>query len=744
MRSVRGIATALAFAGAAPSASAALPIQRSWTLEDILAVPEVKDVVLSADGRFTAYVLRTVNEAEDRPEFTLHVLALDDGTDRILAKAPWIDRLRAIPGRKTWSLLGDFGDGVQLYEIDNDGVTTPLIVNETTALVGSVDGAEYGFTETLPLHFGIISYDWSPDGRQLLYATLEARKARPEPMYGEAVTRVSARLRRAPPTFVHYFVKNEQGESIPIVSRPSSDRIARFLGALPLWGKNYFDYGLQGDDKGMPGVQRYRWRFTTRVSTPLPGDGGGSLWGRVTGPNGGELLVTDASAGRHLVERLPSSGARDGVIDYGATDVALSDPRSPGSWRAPDGAFTLAAVRLAADARYALLRVGRDGETALIGTEASLTHCTFRADALEGVCVQEGLTRSPHLVRVEALTGRVTPLISLSPRHEAITPLRAEKRQWTNRFGYRANGFILYPRGYRASQRYPAIVVTHDSDADERFAALDLQWNYPVQLFAERGYVVLLVNEPWSRQSPTLEQAYRSWNDCDGRVSPNELQRQIWLNGTETIRSLVEELTQQGLIDRDRLGIAGYSAGSQLVNVTVTQTSLFRAASSGDGAFLEPAAHRYNRCGYRAIYGGPPGDASTVDHYRALAPSWRGAFASTAILQQLAEPRAGAIDFHQALEAAHIPAELTLYPGETSASDETHIFHIPSNRRAAMEENLAWFDFWLRNRIPEVSPRLGDRIEQWQAMKLRWGNARHLPIVAPRIQPPPARGASAE
>lgn len=710
-------AAALALAGVAPAKPTAPPAQLTWTMADVLAVPEVKDVVLSADGRFAVYVLRTNNEAEDRPEFTLHLLSIGDGTDRILAKAPWIDRVRAIPGRSTWSVLADFGRGVQLYEIGNDAAVKPVIVNETLALVGSVDGAEYGFTETLPLRFGVISYDWSPDGRQLLYATLETG-AKLEPIHGETVTRLSARLRRAPPSSVHYFVRNEQGDTIPLVSRPSGDRVARFLGALPVWGNDYLDYGLQGDDKGMPSVHRYRWHFTTRVSTPLPEDDSGNFWGRVTGPRGGELTVTGASVGRHLVERLPGSG--DAVIDYGPTEAALSDPRSPGSWRAPDGAFTIAAVRLADEARYALLRLGRDGKTTLIGTNESLTHCTFRPDALEGVCVHEGLARPPRLIRVEALSGRITPLASLSPHHEAITPLRVEKRQWTNSFGYKANGFILYPRGYRAGQRYPAIVVTHDGDADQRFAAPDLQWNYPVQLFAERGYVVLLVNEPWSRQRPELEQAWRSLNDCDGRVSPAEIQRLIWLNGAETIHSLVEDLARQGLIDRDRLGIAGYSAGSQLVNVTVTQTSLFRAASSGDGAFLEPAAHRYNRCGYRAIYGGPPGDPAAFEQYRALAPSYRAAHSSAAMLQQLAEPRAGAIDFHQALESAGIPAELTLYPGETLASDETHIFHIPSNRRAAIEENLAWFDFWLLDRVPDGSPALRKRTEQWQIMKDRW------------------------
>src|SRR3546814_6873241 len=68
------------------------------------------------------------------------------------------------------------------------------------------------------------------------------------------------------------------------------------------------------------------------------------------------------------------------------------------------------------------------------------------------------------------------------------------------------------------------------------------------------------------------------------------------------------------------------------------------------------------------------------------------------VLQQMASPFAGAIDFYAALREAKVPAQISLYPGETTATDETHLFHIPSNRLRAMQENLAWFDFWLRDR----------------------------------------------
>lgn len=63
----------------------------------------------------------------------------------------------------------------------------------------------------------------------------------------------------------------------------------------------------------------------------------------------------------------------------------------------------------------------------------------------------------------------------------------------------------------------------------------------------------------------------------------------------------------------------------------------------------------------------------------------------------MAEPRAGAVDFYQSLRDAGVPAQITLYPGRSEASDETHVFHIPANRMTAMRENLCWFDFWLRH-----------------------------------------------
>lgn len=118
----------------------------------------------------------------------------------------------------------------------------------------------------------------------------------------------------------------------------------------------------------------------------------------------------------------------------------------------------------------------------------------------------------------------------------------------------------MWPRNYVRGRRYPAIVITHGSDADERFARPDLQWNYPAQVFAERGYVVLLIDDPSPSDSARLSAAYAQWSGGTGPSSPADLQRLLWLNGVYTFDGVVDDLVKSGVIDSTRVGIAGFSS----------------------------------------------------------------------------------------------------------------------------------------------------------------------------------------
>src|SRR3546814_17396446 len=126
----------------------------------------------------------------------------------------------------------------------------------------------------------------------------------------------------------------------------------------------------------------------------------------------------------------------------------------------------------------------------------------------------------PRLVRVDLARGGIEPIVTISPRHNEIAPLQVRARTWINRDGYKATGYIIYPRDFRAGTSYPAIVITHGFDADERFAKAENQWNYPAQLFAERGYVVLLINDPLPYRSEERRVGKECVSTCRSRWSP--------------------------------------------------------------------------------------------------------------------------------------------------------------------------------------------------------------------------------
>lgn len=325
------------------------------------------------------------------------------------------------------------------------------------------------------------------------------------------------------------------------------------------------------------------------------------------------------------------------------------------------------------------------------------------------------MSRSPRLVRVNLDTNEIADLGPISPRHEEIAPLQAIARTFVSRDGYKVSGYIVLPRGHRAGDRHPAIIVTHGNDADDRFAEPANQWNYPVQLLAERGYVVLLLNDPSPNQSQDLREAMGAWLRGKGPPDPETVQQRLWLTGVHSFEDAVTELAAEGLIDPARVGIAGYSRGSQMVNVTVTNSKMFRAASSGDGGFLEPAGYATGRSSYDAIYGGAP-LSDNIERWRRFAPSLNAGKVCAAVLQQVASASPSQIELFEALRAAGVATQISYYPGATAASDETHLFYLTSNRLFAMRENIAWFDYWLLGKR-DVDAPFADHVASWDRLK---------------------------
>lgn len=700
-------AALLAAAALSPVVMAGESKGRPWTLEDILTVPEVKGIALSGDGKLAIYAVEIADLAADKPRSHLRILDIATGRQQDIMSVDSAKSLRHIPGTTDWSALLDLGAGLQLYRITPDRVVQPLVVNPATVPVGKADMSFPIGGGVRPSSVGILDYDWSPDGSWLWYSQLRALPNAPRVRYDEEVRALQSRRRSTIDVEIDYFLRGPDGRRVLMLSRPSNDRMAIRGGGQILWRGDEVQFRVETPDGSAGGRFEMRaWNRLTQTMRTLGIERNLETVALLRGPRGGEIATKGLASRLELVETGPD-GKRH---SYGRVVFTVGDTRSSAFRASRDRNKVVLGTRDTKAARYGLAIVSENGVRRVDG-DHSLTHCTYDEALLFALCVEEGISVPPRLVTVDLRNAHIRNLASVSPRHDGIAPLTILPRVWTNRDGYEASGYVVYPRGYRNGKRYPAVIVTHGSDADDRFAKADFQWNYPVQLLAERGYVVLLINDPSPLQSNALMSAYKAWIRGSGPPDPKSLQRLLWIEGVHSFEDATEEMAAEGLVDRDRVGIAGYSRGSQLVNVAVTQSRLFRAASSGDGGYLEPAGYATSGSSYDAVYGGAP-LSDAIDSYRRFAPSLNANRVCAAVLQQVASASPSQIEMFEALRAAKAPTQISYYPGATAASDETHVFYLPSNRSLAMRENIAWFDYWLLGRNDAEAP-FPTQIEGW-------------------------------
>jgi len=351
---------------------------------------------------------------------------------------------------------------------------------------------------------------------------------------------------------------------------------------------------------------------------------------------------------------------------------------------------------------------------ALESVKENLSQCTFTKNPTYGVCVRESATTAPELVEVSLVNGAVQPLISVNPSAAGIEPLRVERAEWVNRYGSRGDGYITYPRAYVSGRRYPTIVITHGNGARNEFATAGFQWEFPLQVLAEQGYLVLSVNEPRDTSRTRAASETRVGTTIGQSVS--DIQFAQAFNAIAGMEAALTSVIDRGMVDPDKTGIAGYSRGAEIVEWGMTQSKLFHVAIEGDAGGTLAGHYGLGwpplRAYYRQLYGGSPFDAEAQADYRRLSVSFRSKEFAGPLLQLFSKGNGFAgLELHSLLRDAGIPADFIFFP------HESHVFWDPEHRAAAMQRSLDWFDYWMRG---QRNPDETDQYVRWDAMAAAW------------------------
>lgn len=315
--------------------------------------------------------------------------------------------------------------------------------------------------------------------------------------------------------------------------------------------------------------------------------------------------------------------------------------------------------------------------------------CGISAEAL--ACVVAEPDRPPRLERIDIGTGRrdamFEPNAALAVDLEQAVTTRLLR--WKDAKGHEFTGQLFLGNSDTAGPR-PLFVTYYICRGFLRGGAGD-EW--PLASLAADGIAALCINATPYDWDPVVR----------------------YDTGLEAVRSVVDMLAEEGIVDPAHVGMGGLSFGSEVTQWVATESNLLAAASE-TAPSITPLFYLISSLqGDR--YFGTLHDAwalrspeQTPAQWKRISPTFNLDRIHIPILYQMPEEEyLFALDYLVPMIRAH-KADLYIFPAET------HQKYQPRHKAAAYERNLDWFRFWLQG-YESPAPRKREQYEHWRAMR---------------------------
>ena len=265
-------------------------------------------------------------------------------------------------------------------------------------------------------------------------------------------------------------------------------------------------------------------------------------------------------------------------------------------------------------------------------------------------------------------------------REVSIAETRAV--QFPSADGTEVEAFVTFPIGFVEGRRYPTLLRLHGGPVSQ----FSHSFQFESQLFAAKGYLVV---RPNPRGSSGYGQDFSAvlWAD--------------WGNPDfQDVMAAVDYTIDQGWTDGDHMGVGGWSYGGILTNYVITQTNRFQGAITGASEVLYIAnyGHDHYQRQWEAELG-LPWEADNRENWERISPFNRVEHIETPTLVMGGEqdwnvPILNSEQLYQALRRRGIETQLVVYPGQS------HGISVPSYQVDRYERYLAWYDEHVRDARP--------------------------------------------
>jgi hypothetical protein len=321
------------------------------------------------------------------------------------------------------------------------------------------------------------------------------------------------------------------------------------------------------------------------------------------------------------------------------------------------------------------------------------------ADLAVTLSIRQSLNDPPTLLAADPKTGQGKELWNPNPQLASLERGLVSVFRWTDDSGYQWTAGLVKPYGYTAGRRYPLVIQTHGFNEHEFLVDGSYTTGFAAQPLAAAGIMVLQMEDRKDRHlQPTSEEASLFASGC---------------------ASAIHLLTEERLIDPDRVGIVGFSRTSWYVETALVKyPNLFRAATIIDGIDQGYVNYILFCPGQRSCQNDEEGANGGRPFGRDLA-QWLNSAVTFHLDKVQAPVRLETIGWDSVLEAWEIysslrqqdkPVDLIYMPSGQ------HILQKPLERYASQQGNVDWFRFWLQG-DEDAEPSKRDQYVRWRKLK---------------------------
>ncbi|MCW2765560.1 MAG: beta-lactamase [Nocardioides sp.] len=648
---------------------------RRMQIEDLLDIVLPQQPALSPDGTRVAYVLGTSDAVADANRSSLWQVDTRTAEVRRLTRG-------IADAAPAWS-----PDGSRLLFVRHEPGPAQLWCLPA-------DGGEAERLTDLPLGAG--AGTWSPDGSRVVFCAPVDLEA------GDTDDEAARRARARAPQASDRLDYREDGQGLLGSQRPhvhvlevATGEVRRvtggdwFVGA-PAWspdGTRIAFVGRSGADSDLT-LHSVAHVVDSAVPEPEPlvvGPRDAYVVHAGWAPDGQSLLLVAATASpSHHARLLRVDLDTDLVTDLVAEldrNVMPGGPAYPGALpvAAPGTGRVLFCARDRGDTHvFEAPLAGGPSRPVLAGAGRGVSGLGVSASGRTAAVVLSTPTSYGEIATVDVTSGEVTVLTRHGAALAGVRTVEPQERTFVVSDGTEVHGWLLRDPAFRGPR--PLLLDLHGGPHNAWSAAADAERVYH-QVLVSRGWVVLLVNPRGSDGygERFLTGALGAWGEADAR----------------DLLEPVDTLVAEGVVDPDRMTVAGYSYGGYLTCYLTSRDDRFAAAVTGgvisDLVSMAGTSDSGHLLSAHEIGVEP---WRNPDRVAALSPLTRvdRVTTPTLILQGAEDTRCPvgqAEQWHTALRERGVPSRLVLYPGGS------HLFPIdgpPSHRLDFNRRIVDWLE----------------------------------------------------